>query len=272
MTRVSLAGGEGFIGRNAIEALQTDHSVTSIDFKPSPFYKSDYELIVSDPYKIKIPITGEIFIHLIDHQLSSKDFSAGEHDLAKNVSLDTYKHVILISSSIVLANPNTQYGQRKIILEKFYSNFCSRHDIPLTIVRVFNVYGKYQKPHVAGGLAATLIIDALKETVTEITDLDARRDFIYAGDIGKIIRWIITQKSAGTIDAGTGTLRTVRDLITLIDNLIAPRRCLIADTHKKDTIAVRADGRINSHFGLTKIEDALRETVNFYENNFRHFA
>ena len=109
----------------------------------------------------------------------------------KNIGIQKGKHLIVFSSAVVYANPESPYGKRKMLLEKTYEDYCKRHKINLTIFRLFNVYGNYQIPHKQGSLIANIFYNYINHKQIEINDMKAMRDFVCAKDIGEIVKWVI---------------------------------------------------------------------------------
>lgn len=271
--RVFLLGGEGFIGHNIIDALGSHFEVIAIDSKISPFCDKKHQTFCLDPYSTVLSSSGDVLIHLIDRIIELPVFMKEESQLLLNVNTNTYKHVLLISSAVVYSAPESDYGKRKIVLENIYKNFCEKQNISLTILRVFNPYGKYQQPNKKGSLISTLITNALKNLPTTIQDLNAKRDFIYASDLAKMINVIIQNKITGTIDAGTGKLTSIKEAVEIINDLISPEYCKI---EHKDNIDKANIKTAETPEELTKlclpIQNTLNETINFYKSSLDKFV
>jgi len=269
---VYLLGGEGFIGHNIVDVISPTMDCVCVDKKQSTFCTNNHKTIILDTYNVAMPTHGDVFIHLVDHQTNLVNFFNDEKGVVANVHVSKYKHVLLISSAAVYAKPNSDYGKRKLALEEIYYNYCHKNNIPLAIVRIFNVFGKYQWPNKPGSLISTLIVNALQNHTTIIQDMEAERDFVLASDVAQSIKIIIKEKLEGIIDIGTGHLTKIKDVVEIINKLIAPDTCLIQNNNTKETIQMKAALQINNlTASYVSMEKGLQETICFYKKNLDKF-
>lgn len=263
-----LLGGEGFIGRNLAEYFSVKNTCLSVGSEKSRFEKRDDVFLSAKPYEQKINHGSNIIIHLIDNKVSSDSFLEQEKKLVENISLGTKHHLIVFSSAVIYANPDSEYGQRKQLLEKFYTEYCMEHGISLTILRLFNTFGPYQVPYRQGSLAGNLIYNALNGKKTEINDREATRDFLYAGDIPKFVEYVIANKIEGTYDIGSGELVSIREFIALLAEKVMEKTLDISYLDVRELAPSRcAEGDIVGKIDLTELEAGLKKTVKFYEDN-----
>lgn len=266
--KIFFLGGEGFIGRNLADYFSQQNDCISAGEEKSFFEKRNDVFFLARPYEENIVHESDVIVHLIDNKVPLISFEEQERRLIENIGLDKRHHLIVFSSAVVYANPESEYGQRKRILEKFYSEYCQQNGIVLTVLRLFNAFGSYQIPYRQGSLVGNLIFDALNGKETEINDPESMRDFLYAGDIPKFVEWAIQSESVGVHDIGSGALTSIGELITLLDTKAlqcSPNRVY---RNKKESIPNRcADRSVVQNIELTGLEDGLRRTVKFYEDN-----
>ncbi|MDH4330459.1 MAG: NAD-dependent epimerase/dehydratase family protein, partial [Candidatus Moranbacteria bacterium] len=118
---ILILGGEGFIGRNIAEFLSSEkYSCSSVGVEESIFSENRKdELKKINPYDCKIENDFDVAIHLIDNRAAEgEDFADAEKKLIENIGLKSKKHLILFSSAVIYANPDSEYGKRKIELER----------------------------------------------------------------------------------------------------------------------------------------------------------
>lgn len=270
--RILLLGGEGFIGRNLSLYFSKTNKCYSVGRKKSAFLERADTFIQADPYKEKISNTYDVIIHLIDNKVSPDSLLKQERKLVKNVALNSDNHLIVFSSAVVYANPNSEYGRRKRKIEKFYQEYCEKQNIPLTIFRPFNSYGPFQVPYRQGSLAGNLIYNYLNQKSTEINDMDACRDFIYSQDIAKFVEYAIMSKLRGTFDIGSGKLTRIKSLISLLERKIFKDHIDIVYRGVKENIAEQqAKGDLLDSINMVGFEDGLVKTAAFYKDNLSIF-
>jgi len=184
-----------------------------------------------------------------------------------NINIGEDKHLIVFSSAVVYANPDSPYGKRKLALESFYEAYCEKNNINLTIVRLFNIYGKYHLPYRQGSLVANIFFNHLNGVPIEINDLEAKRDFIYAGDMAKIIKYIILNKIYGKSDLATGRLISIGEIIDIIKSDIVEDLEFINKNIKEQIVSPVGSNDLSKKVKLVKMEDSLKIAYSFYEKN-----
>jgi nucleoside-diphosphate-sugar epimerase len=266
--KLLLLGGEGFIGRNIAEYFSAKNTCLSVGSEQSLFTIRNDQFLLRNPYEEVVEHTSDVIIHLIDNKVAAETFLEQERKLIENIHLSSSHHLVVFSSAILYVNLDSEYGQRKQMLERFYTEYCKEHGIPLTILRLFNTYGPYQIPYRQGSLVANLICNFLEEKETEIQDREARRDFLYAGDIPKFIEYVIANKIAGVHDIGSGNLVALGALIALLEESILKKNLSIVYRNNTETAPSRfAQGDLVGKIDGVSLEEGLSNTVTFYEHN-----
>lgn len=266
--KLLLLGGEGFIGRNIAEYFSGKNICFSVGSEKSLFEKRNDVFLQAKPYEEKINHESNVIVHLIDNKVLVDTFIEQEKKLIKNIGLDKRHHLIVFSSAVIYANPDSDYGRRKQALEKFYTEYCKERGIRLTILRLFNTFGPYQIPYRQGSLVGNLIYNFLTKKKTEINDKEANRDFLYAGDIPKFIEYTLAHQFEGTHDIGSGQLTSIAGLISLLENKILKSALDISYRNIKETVPNRfAESDIVEMVDLVEFEEGMRKTVKFYEDN-----
>lgn len=267
--QILLLGGEGFIGRNLASYFGENNHCVSVGRNPSLFAKRQDRFIQSNPYQA--PVSGEydVVVHLIDSKAPLEDFDRAEQQLMTNFKLKDDGHLIVFSSAVVYANPDSEYGQRKRKLERLYAERAEKLGLQFTILRPFNLFGPFQLPYHPGSLVANLLYNVLTGTVTEINDMETRRDFMYAGDLGKFVERVLSEKKTGTYDVGSGSLVRVRDLITRLEAAVFGHKIDYIDKAVREGIPDQpADtAALSAQIPMVDFDAGLRRTFLFYQDN-----
>ena len=266
--RILILGGEGFVGRNIADSLSASFACFSLDRKKSIFPKRQDKFIKADPYREKITGRYDAIIHLIDNKIKKGVlFKKAEQQLLENANLQKGVQLVLFSSAAVYANPDSEYAKRKIQLEKIYQDYARQKGIKLAIFRLFNTYGPYQIPGRPGSLVANIFYNYLDKKPVEINDKKAKRDFIFAGDIGKISAYAVKKALAGTFDICTDKLSTIKNILGLISKIVG-KKILVNDQKISEKIICPAGKNVLSDkIKLTSLEQGLKKTYNFYKRN-----
>lgn len=266
--KILILGGEGFIGRNLASYLTLFFKCYSCGIEKSIFKKRADEFLKINPYVESIENDFDVIIHLIDNKINIDEFEKNEEALIKNINLNNKNHLIIFSSAIIYANPNSEYGQRKIKMENFYKKYCFENNIKLTILRLFNIYGPYQLPERQGSLIVNIFYNYLTNRKTEINDMNAKRDFIYSFDVAKIIKRIIEKEEGGFFDLATGEMTSIREVLIKIEKKIIKDKLKIIDKKNKETvISPEAKNILKKEIDFENMEKGLMETFDFYKNN-----
>lgn len=268
--RFLFIGGEGFIGRNIADYFSRDNECVSVGKRRSPFTKRYDAYYEADPYRDVIDGTYDVVVHLIDNKVSLSEFESEEKKLVEHFTLRPNGHLIVFSSAVVYANPDSEYGKRKRALEEFYTRYCAEHGIVLTIFRPFNIFGPYQMPYRQGSLIANLMCNFLLERNTEISDMDAKRDFMYVADIARFVEHVLVRKQSGVFDIGSGNLLRIRELIDYLDRNVIPIKGKIIDRHlKEQTSDQPAKSTLFSYLPMVDFDEGLKMTLAFYQDNIQ---
>lgn len=266
--RILLLGGEGFIGRNLAEYFSEKNTCVSVGNEKSLFEKRGDAFFQAKPYEEKIEHESDVIVHLIDNKVSMDSFVEQEKKLAENIELNRGHHLIVLSSAVVYANPDSEYGQRKQTMEKFYTAYCEDRGIQLTILRLFNTFGPYQIPYRQGSLVGNIMYNALDGKQTQINDREATRDFLYSGDIPKFVEYVIVNNMKGVYDIGSGALTSIGELITLLEEKIIKKSFDMAYRDIRETLPSRcAESALVKIVERRDLEDGLQKTLQFYADN-----
>ena len=177
MKKVAITGGAGFIGSNLAETLiKLGHKVTIIDDLSTGLRanidKKNCEFIefsINDATKLKSALKDtETIFHLgargsvprsIKNPVATHEVNATGTLNVLEAARESGSHVIFSSSSSVYGRnmqlpkeekmwlgPMTPYAASKLSAESYVEAYGSSYDLPVTILRFFNVFGPRQRP------------------------------------------------------------------------------------------------------------------------------
>jgi radical SAM protein with 4Fe4S-binding SPASM domain len=138
-------------------------------------------------------------------------------------------------------NPNNPYAESKWLAELACEFYAKYHDLPVTVVRPFNVFGIGQSHNF---LIPSVITQALREGEIEVQDLEPRRDYVYLDDlVSALVSTLHAARQYRVYNIGSGTSRSVSDVIDVIQRAAgthAPVRSK-AHTRNQEIPDTRAD-------------------------------
>jgi UDP-glucose 4-epimerase len=254
--KILLTGGAGFVGTNVVdELLKENHTLTIIDNLKTGYRRnipesvqfihmdcSDENLLneVTEPF--------DVLIHIAGQASKEKSFQDVFYDLNSNqkstlVLLELCKKMnckrfIFISTVCVyggVSNPgqfsennipifDTFYALHKYSSEQYCKLYCEQEQIDYTIFRLFTCYGPHQDlTDTKKGMVSIFLNQFLQEANEVIIkgSLERYRDFIYVGDVGKVLVKSLTKRETfrEIINLGSGKKTTIRELVETMNRL-----------------------------------------------------
>ncbi|MGA3288662.1 MAG: GDP-mannose 4,6-dehydratase [Candidatus Bathyarchaeia archaeon] len=251
--KILITGGLGFVGVNLVKKLLAmDIEPTIMDFTSDlrsidkhyipfdldslPFYNIDIrqsEKVVA----IVQNISPDFVIHLAGMTNLEKTFEKAELAIdinlkgslailkgSKKTNLNNF--VFLSTSDIYgginppfredqLAQPASPYSASKAATEMFLIMFYNVYKIPVTILRSFNLYGKYQPPE---RVIPFIIKKLLNNEEVPLTKGEQKREFNYVDDLlDAILRSLFFKNSQGKIlNIGSGLSISIKEIAMCI--------------------------------------------------------
>lgn len=111
----------------------------------------------------------------------------------------------------------TIYGRSKLSAEQLLMTTCTAWGLPLTIARLFNLYGPH---HTVDHLIPTVVTQAIAGNHLRLGDLSTLRDYVYVDDAAAAIVDLLTEQASGIYNVGTGTATSGEDLVELLGKLL----------------------------------------------------
>ncbi len=139
------------------------------------------------------------------------------------------------------SHPNNPYALSKRLAEKLCEFAAEFQNIPVTILRIFNIYGPGQR----ADFLFPIILDAIqKREPIRVQTLIPKRDYVYLADV--VEAFLKAQKSSGglkTINIGSGESHSVKEVINIMQTIAGTQLpVLSAQTERPQEIPdVKAD-------------------------------
>jgi len=245
---VLVLGGNGFIGSHIVDQLiVAGHKVRvfdrSVEMYRAPLPGVDYHLgNFDDPFQVAEALQDiDVVCHLISTTVPSTSNLDPIADIQSNLvctvrlleqmrQKNIQRFVYLSSGGTIYGNTNTvpipedhseypicSYGIIKLTIEKYLHMHQQLYQLKPIILRASNPYGPRQGHLGVQGLIATFLKKGLNNEALDVWgDGTVVRDYIYVGDLAKLILNAIEKDTVGIFNAGSGTGKTVINIVDIL--------------------------------------------------------
>jgi len=302
--KILITGGTGFVGYHlAKKCLDMNWNVESLSTKSPKYFRrlknvkylkcdishlKKLKQILSKDYDYIINLAG-----YVDHSNKAKTMKShflGCQNLAKIFLKSKIKKFIQIGSSIeygrksspqIETKENIQktysvYGKAKLLSTKMLLKLYKIYNFPVTIVRMYLVYGPKQEPN---RLIPITIINALKKNKFDCSHGNQVRDFTHVEDVvSAIIKILKNKKSSGEIfNIGSGKPIKVKEVIKKICKIVRSGKPqfgkikLRSDEISKLYPSINKAKKILKWKPTIKLDNGLKKTINSYILNDKFY-
>lgn len=227
MSRVLVTGANGFIGGALCKKLELDHDLVRHDRSngdiTNPLTFSNIENVDHVFHLAARTFVPDSWNETPDFMQSNIVGTTNVLEFCKRskasltfVSAYIYgKPDSLPIAENANVRPNNPYALSKFLGERvceFYANF---HNIDITVIRPFNIYGPGQPIH----FLIPKIIDLVKKSQPiELFDLSPKRDYVFIGDLVEALISTIELKLSGfnVFNIGSGKSISVQEVVDTI--------------------------------------------------------
>ncbi len=237
MKTVILTGGTGFLGNWVLRELLSNGCFVYVVVRPGSKRLENLndlnnikviELNMDEIHKLQeyVPF-ADTFYHLAwegeRHNFSKQ---TGNIQIGVNAFLAAnslgVSHFICVGSQAeygicheiinekTIPNPNNAYGISKLSLYNILSLMSKNHNLPLTWVRVFSVYGPLDNPNT---LISYLINCFKKKEIAVLTSGIQKWDFLFVTDAAKALFLLGAKKAEGLFNLAYGESRTIKEFV-----------------------------------------------------------
>jgi UDP-glucose 4-epimerase len=302
MKKIAVTGGAGFIGSNLVERLLSHgHEVTVVD-DLSTGLKSNLdltkvtfrELSLTDRDGLAKAVKGvDAIVHLgargsvprsLKNPIATHDVNATGTLNVLEVARTNGAQVIFSSSSSVYGrngqlpkdesmwlSPLTPYAASKLAAEGYVQAYGAAYDVPVTLLRFFNVFGPKQRPdHEYAAVLPKWIWKAMNnEAIDVYGDGSQTRDFTYVRTVLDVVDDALGRgvRTEGAVNLAYGNRISLLETIELLKghfpdlkvNFIDIRTGDVKDSQNDPVLLKKLFPSVNP----TDFSTALSETVNW---------
>ena len=299
--KILITGGTGFIGYHlAKKCLKLNWKVTSLSSnRPKKVRKlKKVKYLIADisskkKLKNKIKINFDYVVNLagyVDHSRKLKTIKS-HYNGCKNISSlfinSKIKKFIQIGSSIENGKINSPqienntpnrkilsaYGEAKLLSSNFLLDLNKKYNFPVTILRLYLIYGPYQDPN---RVIPITILNSIFNKKFDCSDGKQSRDFLYIDDLVDGIIKILIKKdnlSGEIINLGSGKPTKIKKIIKNIVNLVGSGKPIFGKVRfRKDEINklypnLNKAKKLINWTPKTDLNLGLKKTIFFYKKN-----
>ncbi len=203
------------------------HYSKSVNHFTKPLFEVNSVLIIGIEYIEDFSQFGS-FLDVITNQALNK------HNLTKIILLSNYA-VYEPSSSLLSENlekaPKTFTGCRAAMIEDFLSYFGERFQLPVVLLRLFNIYGPYQPvPY----LIPQILHSIAQNNEVNIGDVEKSRDFLFINDFMDALKLIVKTDFTGLsiFNIGSGNGIKISELIEKLEAICGKKPRVTFDANK----------------------------------------
>ena len=299
--KILITGGTGFIGYHlAKKCLKLNWKVTSLSSnrpkKVRKLKKVKYLIVdISSKKKLKnkVKINFDYVVNLagyVDHSRKLKTIKShfnGCRNISSLFINSKIKKFIQIGSSIENGKVNSPqienntpnrkilstYGEAKLLSSNFLLDLNKKYNFPVTILRLYLIYGPYQDPN---RVIPITILNSIFNKKFDCSDGRQSRDFLYIDDlVDGIIKILIKEDnlSGEIINLGSGKPTKIKKIIKNIVNLVGSGKPLFGKVRfRKDEINklypnLNKAKKLINWAPKTGLNLGLKKTIHFYKKN-----
>lgn len=246
--RVIVYGGSGFLGSHVSDTLSASgFRVKIFDLKPSPYLRSDQEMIVGDLMDLEAVVQAAEDCQYVYNfagissieEAKDKPLKTARVNILGNVHAleaarqGNAKRFIYASSVYVYSDAGSFYRVGKQASERFVEAYHERYGLDYTILRYASLYGRRADEH--NGIYQLLKQALEQKSITYEGSEDAVREYIHVTDAARLSVQILEDEYTNRHLILTGQERLpVKSLMKMIAEIVP--------------------GDIELHFGNKKVD------------------
>lgn len=246
--KVLITGHLGFIGQALVKRLQSSHQ----DFVGLS-RSQGFDIRSSSAFDTVVPSQISCVVHLAgltNVPVSWREPSEFYHTntLGTQVVLDfcrSHSLPLIFFSSYLYGlpqylpidedhpiTPSNPYAQSKWFAEQLCQFYAKHYDVPVTILRPFNIYGPGQS---ANFLISRVLEQAQKTNVIQVQDTAPKRDYVYLDDLIDVVMFFLSRKTHnGVYNVGSGVSYSVEDVVSLLSTCMGKELTIVSENIRRE--------------------------------------
>lgn len=229
MARFLVTGASGFLGRALVQHLRaSSNDVVELSSRAgdiadrnvfAALHNHKFDRVFHLAGKTYVPDSWETpgeFLRINCSGTANVLTFCKEHSVPVSVA-SAYVYGVprcLPISEDVLPRPNNPYALSKHLAELICEFYSRVFDLPITVLRIFNVFGLGQDDRF---LVPTIIRQARERGVVELDDLSPRRDYVYSKDVvSALISTLSMDRGYNVFNIGSGVSHSVAEVVEAI--------------------------------------------------------
>ncbi len=278
---ILVTGGSGFVGKNLLEVLPNSSRVIAISRKKRnsynkkniKFFKSSLKLNNSTFEKIK-KFRPKVLVHMAWSGIP--DYSKKNSNKNLKEQIFFFKKILLINSikKILVTGSCSEKKEKYQFTSKYFVNAkkalntflkkkCKEIDVKLIWLRLFFLFGKYQKKN---SLISYLISNIKKNKKILIKKPNAIVDYIYIKSACEIMKILLFNYNRSLeVDIGSGSGYKISEIAKLLQdykkNIFYKNKLR---RYKKNVFKAKLNKTLFSKVKINSIEKNLRNTFKNY--------
>ena len=228
-----ITGASGFVGQDLIREAGLDGKLQALPFS---LRHDDFTLVPQDITHI-VHLAGktgvaaswqdpESFYKInIEATLKVLEFCRSRKLHLTLVSTCAYGSIATPVSEDTPLRPTNPYSHSKKLCEDLALFYAEFYSVPVSILRVFNIFG----PGQSDDFVIPRILAQIKNQESQILTLknsDSVRDFIYISDLSSAILHSMQKNLSGIYNVGTGHGTSIGDVAQLLQKLLGTNKTL----------------------------------------------
>lgn len=269
--KILVTGSSGFIGKSLCLKLdEQGYEVTKLTSQDGDIAECEFINKLPDVHHV-FHLAGRTFVpdswnHPVDFQKTN--VLGTNHILeycrstgARLTYVSAYLYGIpdrLPVSELCVPGPNNPYALSKYLAEQLCEFYAAYHNVDVTVLRPFNIFGKGQKGHF---LIPEIVSQIMGGKEIHLQDLSPRRDYLYLDDLVDALMKTLNQADGYRLyNIGYGSSLSVAEIVDVIQSVAGTSLPVISEkkSRKNEIPDVFAD-----------IEKARAELGWFPRNSFR---
>jgi nucleoside-diphosphate-sugar epimerase len=139
------------------------------------------------------------------------------------------------------ARPNNPYALSKLLAEQLCEFAATHEQIPVVVLRLFNIYGAGQRPEF---LIPMLLEQIRAKQEIKVLDLSPRRDYVFVDDVlSAFAKAMDVSEGYHCINIGSGTSHSVQEIIDILQECAGTHLPVVSScaVRRNEIPDVRAD-------------------------------